>query len=257
MARRIEEAAELRAIPTTGMGEILPEDSVADAIASALRRQRLKLVPGDILVVTHKIVSKAEARMVVLDRVRPSPASRRWAARYRLDARMVQLALQQGKRVVRRGRGVTITETAHGFVCANSGVDASNVDGGRCAVLLPADPDRSARELRRAIRKNLGVSVPVLITDSFGRPWREGLCEVAIGVAGMKPFRDFRGRRDPHGYRLRASVEAVVDELACMAGLACGKLSRSPACVIRGFPYEPGREGARSIIRPSKRDLFR
>ncbi len=257
MPRPSDQAAELRAIPIAGMGEVLPGDSVADAILAALRRQKLKLVPGDILAVKHKIVSKAEARMVVLDRVRPSPAARRWAARYKLDARVVQLAVQQAKRVVRRKRGVIITETPHGLVCANSGVDVSNVDGGRCAVLLPADPDRSAREIHRALKKKLGVSVPVLITDSFGRPWREGLCEVAIGIAGMKPFRDFRGRRDPHGYRLRASLEAVADELACLAGLVCGKLSRSPACIIRGFCYQAGHGNGRQLIRPKSRDLFR
>jgi len=257
MARRGEKAAGLRAIPITGIGEVQPGDSVAGTILAALRRQKLKLVAGDILVITHKIVSKAEGQMVGLDQVQPSRASRRWAARYQLDARLVELALQQAKRVVRRKRGIVITETAHGFVGANSGVDVSNVDGGRCAVLLPADPDRSARQIRRAIRKKLGISVPVLITDSFGRPWREGLCEVAIGLAGMKPFRDYRGRRDPHGFRLRASLEAVADELACMAGLACGKLSQSPACIIRGFGYELGRDGASSIIRPSERDLFR
>ena len=257
MTRRNEEPAELRAIPITGIGEVRPGDSVANTILAALRRQKLKLVAGDILVITHKIVSKAEGQMVVLDKVQPSQASRRWAERYRVDARLVELALKQAKRVVRRKRGIIITETAHGFVCANSGVDASNVDGGRCAVLLPTDPDRSARQIRRAIRKRLGISVPVLITDSFGRPWREGLCEVAIGVAGMNPFRDFRRRRDPHGFRLRVSLEAVADELACMAGLACGKLTRSPACIIRGFTYELGRDGASSIIRPRKRDLFR
>ena len=257
MLRHTDEAAELRAIPITGMGEVLPGDSVADAILGALGRQRLRLVPGDILVVKHKIVSKAEAQMVVLDRLRPSPAARRWAARYKLDARVVQLALQQARRVVRRKRGVIITETPQGLVCANSGVDVSNVDGGGRAVLLPADPDRSAGKVHRAIKKTLGVSVPVLITDSFGRPWREGLCDVAIGVAGMKPFRDFRGRRDPHGYRLRASLEAVADELACLAGLVCGKLSRSPACIIRGFPYQVGRGTAREFIRPKSRDLFR
>ena len=256
MPRHIDEATELRAIPIAGMGEILPGDSVVDTILGALRRQKLKLVPGDILVVKHKIVSKAEARMVVLERVRPSPAARRWATRYKLDARVVQLAMQQAKRMVRRKRGVIITETPQGLVCANSGVDVSNVDGGRCAVLLPADPDRTARKIRRAIKKKLGVSVPVLITDSFGRPWREGLCEVAIGVAGMKPFRDFRKRRDPHGYRLRASLEAVADELACTAGLVCGKLSRSPACVIRGFRYHAGRGSGRQLIRPKSRDLF-
>lgn len=256
MPRHSDRAAELRAIPITGMGEVLPGDSATGAILKALARQKLKLVPGDILVVKHKIISKAEARMVVLDLVRPSPAARRWAARYGLDARVVHLALHQAKRVVRRKRGVIITETGHGLVCANSGVDVSNVDGGRCAVLLPEDPDRSAREIHRTIEQRLGISVPVLITDSFGRPWREGLCEVAIGLAGMKPFRDFRGRRDPYGYRLRASLEAIADELACMAGLVCGKLSRTPACVIRGFHYKPGGSG-RQLIRPKSRDLFR
>ena len=154
MPRNIDEATELRAIPITGVGEVLPGDSVADAIMAALRRQRLKLAPGDILVVKHKIVSKAEAQMVVLARVRPTPAARRWAARYKLDARVVQLAIKQAKRVVRRKHGVIITETLHGLVCANSGVDVSNVDGGRCAALLPVDPDRSAREIRRAIRRS-------------------------------------------------------------------------------------------------------
>jgi len=257
MSQHRHAPAELQAIPITGIDEILPGDLVADAIVAALRRQKLKLTAGDVLVVKHKIVSKAEAAMVVLSLVRPSPAARRWAARYGLDPRLVHLALAQGKRVVRRKHGVIITETLHGLVCANSGIDVSNVDGGRCAVLLPADPDRSARAIRRVIKKELGVSVPVLITDSFGRPWREGLCEVAIGIAGMKPFRDFRGNRDPHGYRLRASLEAVTDELACVAGLVCGKLSRTPACIIRGFRYQTGRGSGRQLVRPKSRDLFR
>jgi len=256
MPRR-DQATELRVIPIRGMGEIFAGDSVAEAIVTGLRRQRLNLQRGDILAIKHKIVSKAEAQMVVLKRVQPSPAAKRWAARYGLDARVVQLAELHAERVVRRKRGVTITQTRHGFVCANSGIDVSNVDGGRCAVLLPADADRSAREIQKAIEKKLRISVPVLITDSFGRPWREGLSEVAIGVAGMKPFRDYRGRHDAYGYRLRASLEAVADELACMAGLACGKLSRTPACIIRGFSYEVGRGGARAMIRARERDLFR
>jgi len=256
MPRR-DQATELRVIPIRGMGEIFAGDSVAEAIVTGLRRQRLNLQRGDILAIKHKIVSKAEAQMVVLERVQPSPAAKRWAARYGLDAPVVHLAEQQARRVVRRKRGVIITETRHGLVCANSGVDVSNVDGGRCAVLLPADPDRSAREIQKTIAKKLRVSVPVLITDSFGRAWREGLTEVAIGLAGMKPFRDYRGRRDAYGYRLRASLEAVADELACMAGLACGKLSQSAACIVRGFPYGSGRGNARSLIRPKERDLFR
>jgi coenzyme F420-0:L-glutamate ligase/coenzyme F420-1:gamma-L-glutamate ligase len=253
----MDEAFELQAIPVRGVGEIHPGRSLADAITGALARQHLKLRAGDILVVKHKIVSKAEGSIIALDKVRPSAASRRWARKFGLDPRVVELSLQQAKRLVRRRRGVIITETVHGLVCANSGVDLSNVDGGNSAVLLPKDPDASARALHRALKNKLGVSVPVIISDSFGRPWREGLCEFAIGVAGMKPFRDYRGRRDAYGYRLRATLEAVADELACMAGLACGKLSRCPACVIRGFRYEAGAGSARRIIRPESRDLFR
>ena len=257
MPRRSHETSALEAIPIPGIGEVLPGDSVADVVLHAITKQKLRLQRGDILVIKHKIVSKAEARMVVLHLVRPSRTARTWAALYGLDARVVHLALQEGKHVVRRKRGVLITETYHGFVCANSGVDVSNVDGGRCAVLLPADPDHSAREIHRSIKKNLGLSVPVLITDSFGRPWREGLSEVAIGIAGMKAFRDFRGHRDAYGYRLRASCEAIADELACVAGLVCGKVSRVPACIIRGFHYQPGRGSAQTMVRPRKRDLFR
>ena len=170
---------------------------------------------------------------------------------------MIELALTQGRRIVRRKCGVLITETRHGFVCANSGVDVSNVDGGRHALLLPDNPDRSAARLHRDLKKHLNLLIPVIITDTFGRPWREGLTEVAIGIAGMKALRDYRGCRDPHGYPLRASVDAVADQLACAAGLVCGKLNRVPACIIRGFAYEPGRGTARDLIRPARTDLFR
>ena len=248
---------DLSAIPIRGIGEILHGDSLPNKILLAVRRQRARLLRGDILVITHKIVSKAEARIIPLDRVKPSASARRWARRHALDPRVVHLALSESRRIVRQRRGILITETRHGFVCANSGVDLSNVDGGRSAVLLPRNPDRSAANLHRALRAKTGIFIPVIIADSFGRPWREGLCETAIGIAGMKAFRDFRGRRDPYGYRLRATVEAVADELACMAGLACDKLSRTPACIIRGFPYSRGRGSASQLIRPAARDLFR
>src|SRR5207248_5418637 len=137
----------------------------------------------------------------------------------------------------------------HGLLCANSGVDVSNVNGGKDALLLPKDPDKSAARLRSAIKRRTQVNVAVIISDSFGRPWREGLTEVAIGVAGMNPLLDFRGKRDPHGYVLRATAEAVADELACAAGLVCGKLNGVPVCVVRGFRYEPGRGSARQLIR--------
>lgn len=212
---------------------------------------------GDILVVTHKIVSKAEGRVVTLDSIRPRAEAKRWSVRYGYDARVVELAFRESARTLRKKNGVLITETRHGWVCANSGVDLSNVDGGRSAVLLPVDADASARRLARDLKKQLGFAVPVIITDTFGRPWREGLVEVAIGLSGIQPFRDYRAQHDPYGYRLRVSLDAVADELASMAGLACGKLTQRPACMIRGFNYTAGAGGAKKLIRPRKRDLFR
>src|SRR5262249_55621455 len=153
---------------------------------------------GDILAVKHKIVSKAEGSFVLLDSVKTTASSRAWGKRYKVDARVIELALRESKRVIRRKNGVLITETNHGFICANSGIDVSNVDGGKHALLLPKDPDRSARKLHAEIRKRTGLAIPVIISDSFGRPWREGLTEAAIGVAGMKAIHDYRGRRDPH-----------------------------------------------------------
>jgi len=250
-------SAELEIIPVPLADEIRPGDSLLEKLLSALSHPKRKLRRGDILVVKHKIVSKSEGQLVDLDGIQPSPRSRAWARRYSLDARVTELALAQSRRVLRRRRGVLITETPQGFICANSGVDVSNVDGGGRALLLPEDPDRSAAELHRALKKTLRLSIPVIISDSFGRPWREGLTEVAIGVAGMKALHDYRRRRDPHGYLLRVSVEAVADELACAAGLVCGKLARVPASIVRGFRYRPGRGSARDLIRPAAEDLFR
>lgn len=244
-------------IPLRGIGEVHRGDQIAEILLAALARQRLKLQRGDILVVKHKIVSKAEGKTVRLDDVRPTAATQRWARRYGLDARSVQLGLREARRIVRREHGVLITETAHGFVCANSGVDVSNVDGGTSAVLLPDDPDASAASIHREIRRATGITAPVIISDSFGRPWREGLTEVAIGVAGIKAFRDLRGKSDSYGYRLRVTLEAVADELASAAGLMCEKISQTPACLIRGFKFQPGRGRAREIIRAPERDLFR
>jgi coenzyme F420-0:L-glutamate ligase/coenzyme F420-1:gamma-L-glutamate ligase len=248
---------ELRVIPIRGIGEVHQGDRVTDVLLSALKHQRLNLQRGDILVVKHKIVSKAEGKFVRLNDVHPTTATERWARSYGLDARSVQLGLREAQRIVRREHGVLITETAHGFVCANSGVDVSNVDGGTSAVLLPDDPDGSAARIHRGIRRRTGIAVPVIISDSFGRPWREGLTEVAIGVAGMKVFRDLRGKSDSYGYRLRVTLEAVADELASAAGLVCEKFSQTPACLIRGFKFQPGRGRARDIIRAPERDLFR
>jgi coenzyme F420-0:L-glutamate ligase/coenzyme F420-1:gamma-L-glutamate ligase len=248
---------ELRVIPILVADEVRPGDSIAGTLVAAMRRHRLRLRPGDILVVKHKIVSKAEGRIVDLATIEPSPESLAWAKQYNLDARVIELALRESRSVIRRKNGVLITETRHGFLCANSGIDVSNVDGGAHALLLPVDPDRSAARIRREIRKRTAVTVPVIITDSFGRPWREGLTEFAIGISGMKGLRDDRGRRDPHGYKLKASVEAVADELACAAGLVCGKLNRAPACLVRGFRYEAGAGSMPQLLRPAETDLFR
>jgi coenzyme F420-0:L-glutamate ligase/coenzyme F420-1:gamma-L-glutamate ligase len=251
------ERSELRVIPIVVAGEIQPGDSLAEKLVESMRRRRLRFQSGDILVVKHKIVSKSEGCVIDLGSIIPSAESVAWAKQYALDARVIELALRESRAVIRRKNGVLITETHHGFLCANSGVDVSNVNGGGHALLLPEDPDRSAANLRRELKQRTGLSIPVIITDSFGRPWREGLTEFAIGIAGMKPLRDERGRRDPHGYRLRASVEAVADELACAAGLVCGKLKRTPACIVRGFEYEAGGGGVRKLLRPAANDLFR
>lgn len=251
----MKDSGQFCVIPVRFRGEIRPGDSLADKIVHALGRQKLR--SGDILVIKHKIVSKAENQLVALASIKPRPSARAWTRRYHLDARVSELALRESRRVVRRRRGVLITETHHGLVCANSGVDVSNVDGGVHALLLPSDPDRSASRLHRELKKRLQLSIPIIISDSFGRPWREGLTEVAIGVAGLKPLHDDRGRHDPQGYHLRVSIEAVADELACAAGLVCGKLTRTPACIIRGFAYRAGNGSARELIRPAKNDLFR
>jgi coenzyme F420-0:L-glutamate ligase/coenzyme F420-1:gamma-L-glutamate ligase len=247
---------EMRLIPVYLADEIRPGDDLLQKLTTALKHQKLVLADHDVIVIKHKVISKAEGKIVGLAGVRPQKSAVSWSRRYGVDARVIELAMREAKRIVRQKNGVLITQTQHGFVCANSGVDASNVDGGQSAVLLPEDPDGSAARLRSRIKKTLGASVAVIISDSFGRPWREGLCEVAIGVAGMKPLLDYRGKRDPHGYKLRATAEAIADELACAAGLVCGKLNRTPVCVIRGFSYTPGKGTARELVR-KKNDLFR
>ena len=255
--QRSKQPTALYIIPVPFAEEINPGDDLTEKLLNSIRRNRQALRPGDILIIKHKIVSKSEDRLVDLATITPSLDSLAWAKQYNLDPRVTELALRESRAVIRRKNGVLITETHHGFLCANSGIDVSNVNGGNHALLLPEDADRSAADLMRALKKQTGLAIPVIITDSFGRPWREGLTEFAIGIAGMKPLRDDRGRRDPHGYKLKASVEAVADELACAAGLVCGKLNRAPACIVRGFRYDPGAGGVRDLLRPAATDLFR
>jgi coenzyme F420-0:L-glutamate ligase / coenzyme F420-1:gamma-L-glutamate ligase len=251
-------AGTLSIMPIHVADEINPGDSIAGILLRSLKQNGTALEAGDILVVKHKIISKAEGRIVDLDTIKPSASSVAWAKKYKLDARVIELALRESRSVIRRKNGVLITETHHGFICANSGVDVSNVDGGKHALLLPVDPDASARKLQRKLKKLAGLAIPVLITDTFGRPWREGLVDCCIGISGMKALRDDRGRPDSHGYVLHASLEALADELACAAGLVCGKLNRVPACIVRGFRYESTQRGAASnLLRPAANDLFR
>ncbi len=247
---------ELRAIPVLGIRDVFAGDSVANLVVDALALGGLRFHDGDILVVKHKIVSKAEGRTVALDSVKPSAAARKFATSNSTDARIVELALREAVRVVRK-KHVLITETRQGLVCANSGVDVSNVDGGNSAVLLPVDADRSAAQIHKQLKKRTGLHVPVIIADSFGRPWREGLCDVAIGVAGMQVIHDYRGKRDRYGYKMHATEEAVADELASVAGLVCGKDALVPACIIRGYRYRRGNGAAHQLVRPAKKDLFR
>jgi coenzyme F420-0:L-glutamate ligase/coenzyme F420-1:gamma-L-glutamate ligase len=247
---------EIRIIGLTSLPEIQPGCRLGEAIVDACVRENVKLEDGDVVVVTHKIVSKAEGRMVRLDDVQPSQFARRVARHLRKDPRILQLVLDESRRIVRMARGIVIAETRHGFICANAGVDQSNSRAGY-AVLLPVDPDRSARRIRDEIRRRANVDVAVIISDTFGRPWRVGQVDVAIGVAGMEPLLDYRGMKDPSGYELRITTPAVADEAASAAELVMGKLDRIPVAIIKGMRYTRGESSARKLIRRASQDLFR
>jgi coenzyme F420-0:L-glutamate ligase/coenzyme F420-1:gamma-L-glutamate ligase len=248
--------AQVRIIPVAGLPEFSPGDDVPALILEAAERQGSPLEAGDVLVVTQKIVSKAEGRVVSLDDVEPSDEAVRLAGETEKDPRLVELILRESARIVRQAGPVLITETRHGFVCANAGIDASNVDLGYVA-LLPEDPDASASAIRIALRERAGVEVAVVISDTFGRPWREGHTNVAVGISGMEAFVDYVGQTDPHGNELRVSTLAVADELAAAAELVMGKLDGVPVAIVRGYEYPKGCGAARDMVRPPERDLFR
>ncbi len=244
-----------------GIPEVKPGDDLSGLIAAALRRAGIGASGASrdrpvILIVAQKVVSKAEGRLVNLEEVVPSARAMAWADKYCRDARIVEVVLREAKRIVRMDRGILIVETSHGFVCANGGVDASNAPAGR-VVILPADPDGSARRLRRDLEKALDYRIAVIISDTFGRPWRQGLTNVALGVAGLSPFIDYRGQPDSHGRLLQATVLAVADELACAGELVMGKTLGIPAAVIEGFEYGRAEGTGRDLIRPEEEDLFR
>ena len=249
--------SEIRVIGLPGLPEIREGDDLAALIVSAIRlTNKVEIAERDVVVIAQKIVSKAEGRTVGLDSVTPSPRAREWAEAYVKDPRVVEVVLVQSRRVVRMERGVIISETAHGYVCANAGVDASNTPDGT-VVLLPTDPDASARRIRVALERALGVRLAVIVSDTFGRPWREGLVNVALGVAGLAPIVDYRGQLDSHRRPLRVTMMAVADELASAAELVMGKTSGVPVAIIRGFDYEARSSSGRELIRDAELDLFR
>jgi coenzyme F420-0:L-glutamate ligase/coenzyme F420-1:gamma-L-glutamate ligase len=248
--------ARYEAIGIEGLPEIRQGDDLGALIEGAATAQGTPLEAADLLVVCQKVVSKAEGRVVRLPDVVPSPRARAMAEELGRDPRLVEVILAESRRVVRQEMGVLIVETRHGWVCANAGVDRSNVDAD-VACLLPDDADRSARGLRARLRELTGHDLGVVVTDTFGRPWREGLTNVAIGVAGLRALRSYLGERDPAGNVLQATVLAVADEVAGAAELVMGKLARIPAVIVRGLAWERGEEGSRPLLRDPARDLFR
>ncbi|HEY7363709.1 MAG TPA: coenzyme F420-0:L-glutamate ligase [Methylomirabilota bacterium] len=240
----------------TGIPEVRPGDDLSRLIVECADHQGTPLRGGDLIVVGQKVVSKAEGRLVALADVHPSPAATTMAAQLGRDPRLVEVIFRESRRIVRMDRGVLIAETHHGWVCANAGVDQSNVERD-CVALLPEDPDRSARRLREAIRERAAVDVGVIVADTFGRPWREGLTNVAIGVSGMAPLRSYLGCRDEAGRELQATILAVADEIAGAAELVMGKLDRVPVAIVRGLTVASSEEGSKPLLRDPARDLFR
>lgn len=251
----------VEAIALAGIPEIAPGDDLAARIGDAIEQTPgiLPLRPDDVLVVTQKIVSKAEGAIVDLTTIDPRPDAVAFAERWDRDPRQVEVVLREARRVVRMEHGVLITETPHGFICANGGVDASNVGpaSGHVVTLLPADPDASAAGIRGAVRERFGVDVPVIVSDSFGRPWRWGITDVAIGVSGLVPIEDLRGSPDADGRVMKSTIRASADEIASAAELALGKSAGRPVALVRGARPLLGTGSIRDALMPREFDLFR
>jgi coenzyme F420-0:L-glutamate ligase/coenzyme F420-1:gamma-L-glutamate ligase len=237
--------------------EVKPRDNLGRIIIEAANRQSIQLKSSDIIVVAQKIVSKAEGRFVTLGGIKPSTTAMRIAGAMRKDPRHVEVILRETKRVVRRRGPHLIVETRHGLVCANAGVDKSNIGGRDVVALLPKDPDKSARRIREQIRQRTGKVVSVIVSDTFGRPWRLGQTNVAIGLSGMRPWIDYRGRKDSFGYELSVTRIAVVDEIAGAAELVMNKVDRVPVAIVRGYSRLQSRGSARELVRSPRQDLFR
>lgn len=251
------EAPQMRLIGLSALPEVTPGLDLADLASAAVSDTGETFHDGDVLVVTHKIVAKAEGRLVDLRTVEPSDFARGWAAMWGKDPRHIEVVLRESVRIVRMDHGILITQTRHGFVCANAGVDASNVPGDEMVCLLPLDPDATALTLHRSLTRSAGAHVAVIIADSFGRPWRNGIVNVAIGVAGLAPLIDYRGQVDDFGRTMQVSVLAVADELASAAELVMGKVSRCPMALIRGYQFTRHEGSARELVMDPTTDMFR
>ena len=250
---------EVRAL--LGIPEVRPGDDLEALLLASLETTPglLPLREDDVLVVTQKVVSKAENALVDLTAIEPRPEAVAFGAAWDRDPRQIEVVLREARRVVRMEHGVLITETSHGFICANGGIDASNVgpESGHVVTLLPVDPDASAARIRAAVRERHGLDVPVIVSDSFGRPWRWGIVDVAIGVAGLLPIEDLRGSPDHDGRVMKSTIRAVADELASAAELALGKVGGRPAAVVRGAAFTRGEGSIRDALMPASWDLFR
>lgn len=249
--------SDVRIMALPGLPIITPGLDLAELIHDALPRAGLSLVPGDVLVVTQKIVSKAEGWLVNLNDITPSSFARHYARQWDKDARLVEVVFQQSRRIVKMDRGVLVAETHHGFICANAGVDQSNIEGQDVVAVLPPDPDASARAIRQGLQERLGVDVAVIISDTFGRPWRDGLVNVAIGLSGIAAIKDYTGLHDAQGYELKVTALAIADELSAAAELVMNKLDNVPVALIRGYDYPRGEGSLAQLLRAPERDLFR
>jgi coenzyme F420-0:L-glutamate ligase/coenzyme F420-1:gamma-L-glutamate ligase len=259
---RVTAGGEIRIIGIAGIPEVTADAELPALIGDAIANSGAGLETGDIVVVTHKIVSKAEGQVVDLTKVEPSTLAAQWGERWGKDPRKIEVVLRETRRVVRMHNGLIIAETAHGFVCANAGVDASNA-APDAVILLPTDPDASAAKLRSVLARRFGFgqsdAPAVIVSDSFGRPWRQGIVNVAVGVSGMAPLVDYRGETDTAGYELSASILAVADEVASAAELVMHKLAGRPVAIVRGYqsPLEGELGTGKSLIMDAERDLFR
>jgi len=253
----MSDVPQVSAIPVLGLPEIVVDDDLGALIVGRCEATAIDLLDGDLVVVAQKVVSKAEGAIRVIAYQVPSPEAIELAGTLGKDPRIVQIVLDQSRRVVRAVPGVLIVETVHGFICANAGVDQSNIELDGVVTILPVDSDRSAREIRDRLRELTGCEVGVLVSDTFNRPWREGSTNVAIGVAGFDPLRDLRGSNDDFDREMTTSTVSLADEVASTAQLVMGESGRVPVALVRGVDWIPGEYSADRLLRPAERDLFR